>query len=133
MNPVEELVKNNSKAELQALAEEYELPTEGTKQDLAETIVKFESGVPLTAEIEVIDDESIEEVVVEAKPAQAAQGDFLVRFVGKNPVFETNGLVFRAKKPFTIVPADKIDGLLEGSNSAKFRVATPNEAREFYS
>lgn len=123
MSAVDNLVDSNSKAELVALAEEYELDTEGTKADIAERIVKFETGVPDTAVIEE----------PEPEPEPEPDSDVtLVKYKGKSRWYEVGKRRFSVDKPFVVVPESVADDLFERFPD-KFQPASRKEVQEFYS
>lgn len=61
------------------------------------------------------------------------QGEVLVRFTGKHPVLQTGGLTFKRSSPFRVMEEDTAQRVLDGPYGKFFRVATPREAKEFYS
>lgn len=160
-NPVDELVDNNSKAELVELAEEHGLSTEGNKDDIALRIIKFEAGVPddteqgddvqVDPEVEDAintDDLSDGEYLADEEGGQTvasveedtadevdepSEDEVLVYFTGKSLRFEVKGYSFGRDNPFKAVPEKEADKIFEGPNGDLFRTATPAQAREFYS
>lgn len=123
-----------SKAELVALAEEFELDATGNKPDLAERIVAFETGAPVAepdeepeGEIEEPAEEPVEEPV-----AETPDDVVLVRFVGANPMRQTGKYVFTRDNPFQAIEKAGATRLLESEPNA-FRVATDKEVQDFYS
>lgn len=140
--PRKEELQAELKDELIALAEEYELDTTGTKSDLAERIVAFETGAPPKdeesdeAEESGVSDEPVAEVksepVPEDEPEPVDQGGTkLVRFIGNNPLWQSGRYTFTRDNPFQAVPAEVAERLVQ--NHEKFRIATDSEVQDFYS
>lgn len=124
MSQVENLVEANTKDELVALAEEYDLDSSGNKADIAERIYKFEAGVPQEA---VIEEPVVEETAVEDDEEQT-----LVHFKGSTKWYEQGGYRFTSDKPFRLVSASVADVLFD-SNPVLFAPASRKQVEEYYS
>ncbi|MCA1799836.1 MAG: SAP domain-containing protein [Actinobacteria bacterium] len=125
MPTVQELVDDNSKAELVELAEEYELSTDGNKSDIAERIFKFETGVPATAEVS--------EPELEPEPEEVDEAELtLLRYAGKALIYETHGYRFGRETPFRLVKDEVAEKLFESAPKL-FRPASKKEVENFYS
>lgn len=124
MSQIDDMVSVNTKDELVALAEEYELSTEGNKADLAERIVKFEAGVPQDAELG--------EPEPEPAAADPDAPTTLVRYKGKSRHFEAEGFTFDREKPFVVVLQDAADKLFDAYGDL-FVPASRKQVEEYYS
>jgi len=124
MTAVDNLVQANSKDELVSLAAEYELDTTGTKAELAERIVKFETGVSPEAEISEPEPEPVDDTADEEQT--------LVKYTGKSRHFESHGQTFKADTPFKLVPDSVADALFD-AYADLFRPASRKQVEEFYS
>lgn len=133
MSRFDELMEE-TKAELVALAEEFELDATGNKPDLAERIVAFETGAPV-AEPDEEPEEEIEEPAeepVEEPVAETPDDTVLVRFVGANSLYQVRGKSFTKDNPFQAVSKSDADYLLK-NQSERFRTASTDEVQDFYS
>lgn len=138
MATVEELVENNSKDELKAQAQEYELDDSGNKDDIAKRIVYFEAtgGPPPEEEPEVESvepDDTPDDDPVDAGGEESDEPQVLVRYTGKAIRYEQSGFSFGRNNPFKAVPESAADAIFESPSGEQFRVASPKEAKEFYS
>lgn len=143
MVTAQDLVDSSTKADLVDQAEDLGLETSGlNKTELAEAILAAEEEEFATPEPEPTDEAEpeVEEVADEApepesepKAADSGGDEILVRFVGKNPTLQTEGFTFKASNPFRVMSEDDAERVFEGYYGDKFRVATPKEAKEFYS
>lgn len=124
MSKIDDLVEANSKDELVAIAEEYELPTDGYKADIAERIVKFEAGVPQEAELG--------EPEPEPEPEPDDSPKTLVKYKGNSRHFEVFGQKFSRDTPFVLVPQDVADKLFDVYGDT-FVPASRKQVEEFYS
>lgn len=81
------------------------------------------------APVEEFDDEP----VVEAAEEDEDEDDdlILVRMIRANNTYEIRGYTFRATHPFALVKEKDADYLIERDGG--FRMASPKEAKEFYS
>lgn len=147
MSRVEELVEENSKAELEELAEEFGLSTEGNKPDIAERIADYETGAPIKSDddtegavtTDVLADDGekpaaspdLPEEIDKPEPVQQADGIKLIKFYGKNPLYTSGGYRFTQDNPFQAVKAELAGSMLK-QESDKFRLATEDEVREYY-
>jgi len=125
MSRIDDLVEGNTKSELLAEAADLDLQVSDTltKREIAEAIVRFETGVSEDVEIE------------EPKPVEKKTVDpndlTLVLFTGKNPVFQVGDYTFTRENPFLAVPSETADHAYN-TWPTKFRPATPQEAKDFY-
>lgn len=119
----EELLEK-TKAELTAIAIEYELPTRGkNKTEIVEDIIRFETGVA--------PDAVIEEVVREEKPVEEKGELLLVKFTGLNSTFQVGKYTFSVDHPFLAVP-ERVANHVFKTWPRLFRPATPAEVQQYY-
>jgi hypothetical protein len=93
------------------------IEVERARQEEAAPVEEFEEPV-VEAAVEEDDDEDDEDLV-------------LVRMIRANATYEVRGYVFRSSHPFALVKEEDADYLIE--HEGGFRMASPKEAREFYS
>jgi hypothetical protein len=125
MSYVNNLVENNTKAQLEELAKDYGIDVvRKNKTQLAEDIAKFELGVP--AEIPV----DFSAAPVESAPVDTSD-HVLVRFTGSNSTFQVGDSVFSRKNPFLAVPPS-VAAHVYKTWPSKFRPASHVEVEAFY-
>ena len=70
-------------------------------------------------------------IITAANPVDKSVDRYLIKMTRDNLVFETQGLRFTQSHPFALATADQADWIL--ANEDGFTMASPSEAREFYS
>jgi hypothetical protein len=125
MSRIDELVEGNTKSELLAEAADLDLEVSDslTKREIAEAIVRFETGV--SDDVAIEDPKPVEKKAVDPADLQ------LVLFTGKNPVFQVGEYTFTRENPFLALPSNTAAHAYS-TWPKKFRPATPQEARDFY-
>lgn len=119
----EELLEK-TRAELVAISVDYELETRSkNKTELAEAIIRFETGVPQ----EVV----IEEVVKKEEPVAETGSLHLVKFLGLNSTFQVGKHTFGVNHPFLAVP-ERVASHVYRTWPKLFRPGTPAEVQEYY-
>ena len=114
------------RAELVEIANDYGIAVgRKSKKQLSEDIFRFETGIA---------DEEVEIKKVEPKVKVAEDpADFqLVKFTGTNANFQVGDFIFTRKNPFLAVPS-RVASHVYRTWPRKFRPASPDEVREFYS
>jgi hypothetical protein len=118
----EELLEK-TKAELVAIAIDYELQTRGkNKNEIVDDIIRFEVGVPA---------ETVIEEVVEQKSVKEEGPLHLVKFTGLNATFQVGKYTFSVTHPFLAVP-ERVANHVYKTWPKLFRPATPSEVQEYY-
>jgi hypothetical protein len=130
-----------TKNELLAVAEQFgtEAKPSMKKDDILALLAEDGIDEALIASVnDAADDDQDEEVapVVEVEPVAPVEDeedeDFvLVRMIRANNTYEIRGHSFTALHPYALVKAQDADYLIEVDGG--FRMASPKEAREFYS
>lgn len=126
-----------SKPELQAATDQFgvEAPKTFTKPELVRALL--EDGVTASLIKEAMgaeDDEEEAPVEVEAEeaPVEDAEEELvLVKMIRANNTYQIRGYTFKREHPFCLVKEGDADYLIEKDGG--FRMASPKEAREFYS
>lgn len=100
----------------------------------AEQAKKAPAGVITTEtiapEVQVLSDEPVTVVEIPVTPAPV-DTRVLVRMDRENPRYEVRGYRFTSDNPFALVKEGDVDFVL--SHEQGFKIASPNEAKEFYS
>ena len=160
MSALEEMVADNTRDELVDKATEYNIDpkredgTQKNKTELAEAIIRFETGVPAQAEVGDPDnsegdesdnsDDELEALVND--PADDVQDDegekvedspgsdeeVLVKYTGKANAFQVGRHIFGKRNPFKVVDGEYAEMLFNHRHAKFFRPATPAEAKDFY-
>lgn len=132
-----------TKAELLAAAEQFgvEVKTNAAKNDiiaaleldgvnkaLIEGFRPAEDDAPVE---EVYDNGGILAPVVEAEAPADEEELFLVRMTRTNGTYQVRGYTFKRDHPFVLVKESDVDYLIDVEEG--FRMATPKEAKEYYS
>jgi hypothetical protein len=114
-----------TKAELIAIAEDYDIDvTRQNKDQIADAIIRFETGVP--------DDTVIEEVVAPVSAGAKVKEELtLVKFGGLNRSFQVGKFNFSVDHPFLAVPLRTASHVYR-TWPKLFRPATPDEVAEYY-
>lgn len=136
-----------TKEELLAYAEQFGTEVRATisKKDLVTRLeedgisVEFIAGYAVAEEEEPTPEElglhpaAPGELAQTAKPTVVEEDDdpVLVKMTRRNGTYEVRGYRFTAEHPFALVKEDDADYLIETVTG--FRMASPKEAREFYS
>lgn len=127
-----------NKPELLAAAEQFGV--EVKKAALKPEIVKALADDGVTYELiraneDPADDDSVEEPVLEEEEPAAEEDDdadlVLVKMIRANNTYQIRGYTFNISHPFALVKEKDADYLIEVDGG--FRLASPKEAREFYS
>jgi hypothetical protein len=125
MTYIDEL-NSKTKAELVETAKDYGLPVAGkNKEQLADSIFRFESGVA-SEEVEI---KPVEKKIEKKEDLSDLQ---LIKFTGTNSGFQVGEYSFTRKNPFLAVPA-RIASHAYRKWPQKFRPASPDEVKEYYS
>lgn len=130
-----------TKSELLTLAEQYgsEVRPNMTKADIV-AILEIDGVTPeYVAEDQAArEDEPVDAALIDGTPieqdeeAPVVDDDVvLVRMLRSNPTYQVRGYTFRSTHPFVLVKESDADYLIEEYGG--FRMASPKEAREFYS
>lgn len=127
-----------TKEELLAYAEEFGVEVKPSMNKPA-IIAEFDSdGVTveliqgLASEDDAVEEEPVE--VEEIAPVTETADDedlVLVKMIRKNASYEVRGYRFTREHPFALVSEENADYLIEVDEG--FRMASPKEAREYYS
>ena len=156
MSALEEMVADNTRDELVDKATEYNIDskredgTQKNKTELAEAILRFETGVPAQAEVEPVDDDADssgdDELDALVNGPDDGPGDggetieepaspdeeVLVKYTGKANAFQVGKHIFGKRSPFKVVDGEYAEMLFNHRYAKFFRPATPGEAKDFY-
>lgn len=140
MTKIVDSLDDYTKDELLAHAEEFGVEVRAHQTKAAIIAAFQQDGVTVelikgfTAPVvEADEDEEIVETV-EPTPAPVEDDDeslVLVKMIRKNASYEVRGYRFTREHPYGLVSEDNADYLIEEDGG--FRMASPKEAREFYS
>lgn len=124
MSYLQELNQKN-RAELADIAKDYGIAVaKKTKSQIAEEIFRFESG---------LGDSQAEIGEPKVKKVVKDDGDLqIVKFTGINDSFQTGDYVFSRENPYLAVPG-RIASHVYKKWPAKFRPASPDEVKSYYS
>lgn len=137
MSELTELTKD----ELVAAAEQFgvEFKRAMSKADIVERLT--EDGVTMELinsfkPVEDEDEEPVAEAAVEAPVVVVVEEEddedlTLVVMIRNNGTYQVRGYTFKREHPFALVKSSDADYLIHQDGG--FRMATPNEAREYYS
>jgi hypothetical protein len=134
----ETVLEDFTKDELLALAEEFGVEVKASMSK-AVVVEAFKSD-GVTPELinglrqDAVEDEVEETVEVPAAPVEAEVEEealVLIKMTRPNRSYEVRGYRFTQEHPFSLVTEDNADFLIETEGG--FRMASPKEAREYYS
>lgn len=126
-----------NKPELLAIAEEMggvDVDDKNTKPEILNAIadagMTYQKWKALT-EPEVLPEELEEETEPETVEEVFTGRQVIIKMERKNPTFEANGRKFTKEKPFAVVSEKEAQEIIDMFDG--FRIATPHEAKIFYS
>lgn len=125
-----------NKEELLAAAEQFgvEFKRAMSKADLVQRLAEDGVTLELIRGLAPAEEDEPEEIVVEAAPVVEEDDDdelVLVRMIRANATYQIRGYTFKSDHPFALVKEKDADFMIE--HDGGFRMASPKEAREFYS
>lgn len=128
-----------TKLELLAAAEQFGVDAKSSmsKGDLVAALDLDGVTIELIRGFAPVEDDESAEAPVEIEEAPAEEADdeeedvHLLRMTRTNGTYEIRGYVFKRDHPFALVKESDADYLIEVDGG--FRVASPKEAREYYS
>lgn len=134
------MLKNLNKTKLHQTADFFGVDYE--ESDTKEVLVKkleddgvtYESYLKFEEEITGKKEEATVKESVEPNQMTAeAQFDKVVlRLCHPNPVFETHGFRFTKDNPFVAMPSGEAQIILDTYLDGKFKIASPDQVKEFY-
>lgn len=118
-------------AELKSVAEYFGVDLEGVSGKSAIVAALDEDGITYDMYNKFLNAESAEAEVAPRKEKKVVDGPtVLVRMDRGNPMYEINGHVFTREHPY--VAMSETDAEFIFSTQEGFRMATPNEVRDYY-
>lgn len=135
---IDDFDDNFTKPELQAACDQFGVETKKTfnKAQLIEALLGdgVEPSLVRGFTADNKDEEEEFELDVPAAPVEEEDDDeelVLVRMIRANNTYEIRGYTFKQAHPFVLVKPSDADYLVEKDGG--FRVASPKEAKEYYS
>ena len=123
-------LSNLNKKELNKLAKAADVPLEGSETN-KEIVAKLqENNVSFEFYTKAVLGEDMAEKAAEEQPLFRSS-DVLLKMERKNPSFQAYGHVFTREHPYAIVNEETAQQIIDSFEG--FRVASPSEARSFYS
>lgn len=135
---VTEALATLTKDELGAAADQFgvEVKRSMSKADLVQRLAEDGVTLELIRGFDAVEDEEepVEDFIDEPAPVVEEDDDaelVLVRMIRANNTYQIRGYTFKADHPFALVKEKDADYLIERDGG--FRMASPKEAREYYS
>lgn len=135
---VTEALATLTKDELGAAADQFgvEVKRSMSKADLVQRLAEDGVTLDLIRGFDAVEDEEepVEDFIDEPAPVVEEDDDaelVLVRMIRANNTYQIRGYTFKADHPFALVKEKDADYLIERDGG--FRMASPKEAREYYS
>lgn len=123
-------LSNLNKKELQKLAQTADVPLEGNETNKQIVAKLEENNVSFEFYTKAVLGEE-EEETGESENTLFQNTDVLLKMERKNPSFQAYGQVFTREHPYAIVSEEIAQQIID--NFDGFRIASPAEARSFYS